>query len=208
MSAPGGAAAAAAASAATGYSGRTQALLRKGIAERDRGKVRATPAFPDAEDGVRCALNEATYVERSALAAPGVVSALVAAAAPPTAALPDLGPASGLRGDDAAGVLGAIRAHQSGIARDMVQREAGREALRRALLAAETVPWRAEQLREHFKADRAAALHALKETMARFKAAAKKYADGYAEDDARAARIAERAQARSAAAAKFAADVG
>lgn len=185
------------------YSGKTQALLRAGMKERDKGKVIAKETFPDAEDGVRLELEEMTFVERSGLETANALTKIVTAAAPATAPLPDLGPSSGLRGDDAKGILAAIHEHQSAIARDMVQREAGREALRRTLLASETVPWRVEQLQETFKAERAEQLHALKSTMASFKEAVKHYQDKFAEDEKRNARMQQMQRERDEASKKF-----
>ena len=193
----------AAAASGGGYSGKTQALLREGIKERDKGKNIAPPTYPDGEDGARLSLNTMTFVERAALEEPEAVTRLVLGAAPTASALPDLSPASGIRGNDLEGILAAIHAHQSAIARDMVQREAGREAMRRALLADETVPWRVEQLQEAFKLERSEQLHHLKSTLASFREGVKKYEDLFAAEAKRAAKALAVKRDKAAAAAKF-----
>ena len=163
-----------------GLSGKTQALLRAGIKERDKDKIIAPSLYRDAEDGARLKLNTMSFVDRSNLDEPNAVTKLVEAAAPSTSALPDLGPHTGIRGNDLGAILEAIHEHQSVIARELVQREAGREAMRQSLTAFETVPWRAEQLRETFKMERAEQFHALKVTLSNFKEGIKKYENKFA----------------------------
>jgi hypothetical protein len=186
--------------ASSGYTGKTAALLRAGYKKAAEARGHVAVAFPDGEDGTRCELNEVSYVARSALDAPWAVTRAVDAAAPDDRDLPDL---TAVPRDDARAVLGAIRRHQRGIARDMVQREAGREALRRALTAAEAVPWRVEQMEATFSAERAAALDALKKKMAAFAAAHKTFADRFEADAARARRIAALQASRAAELAQF-----
>ena len=171
----------------SGYSGKTQALLREGFRKAAEGKKKVYAKYPDGEDGAEVVLNEVSYVERSQMEQPVALSTLISSKAAGGAAIPDL---SGLP-RDAGKILETIRAHQAAISRDLVQREAGREALRRALLDAETVPWRVDQLEATFKAERSAALKEIKETMATFGAAYKSYETQFAEEAARAARIAE-----------------
>ena len=186
-----------------GYSGKTQALLREGIKERDKDKNIVAPTYPDGEDGVRLIINTITFVERASQDEPEAVTRLIVSAAPSTASLPDLGPATGIRGDDLESILDAIRVHQSAIARDMVQREAGREAMRRALLADETVLWRVEQMHEAFKVERSEQLHHLKTVLASFREGVKKYENKFEHEEKMAAKALAVARDRAAAAAKF-----
>jgi hypothetical protein len=169
----------------SGYSGKTQALLREGYRKAAEGKKKVLPKYADGEDGTDLVLNEVSYVERSQMAQPVVLSALISSRAAGGAAIPNL---SGLP-RDAGTILETIRAHQAAICRDLVQREAGREALRRALLDAETVPWRVDQLEVTFKAERSAALKEIKDLMAEFGAGYKGYESQFAEEAARNARV-------------------
>ena len=153
---------------ASGYTGRTQKLLREGKKQLEAGIAKPPLVMRDAEDRAPCTLNEATWVARAQLEEPMVASRLVEAAAPALAPLPDL---SHLRAPAPEAVLAAISKHQEAILQDMLQREAGREALRRVLQGAEKVEWRAAQMGATFAAERTEAHERLKRTMAEFRAA-------------------------------------
>ena len=146
----------------SGYSGKTEALLRAGRA-KEGGVQKAVPiTLNDGEDGAPCLLNTMTYVQRAALDEPMVVSSMVAASAPSGDPLPaNFGAFS-----DPYAAIDAALTHQAAVRADMVQREASREALRRLLLARETVEWRREQMEETFAAERLTAHEALRHAAA------------------------------------------
>ena len=154
----------------SGYSGKTQAILRDALRKADAGVKKPPVTFKDGEDKapqsfyVEGPEAVVTWVTHSKSEDAMVVRAQVEAKGPLTSPLPDL------RGvpKNMASVLGAIRRHQDAVILDMVQREAGREGARRQLLEREIIAWRREQMEKSFNAQRTQAHEHLKETMAAF----------------------------------------
>ena len=140
------------------FSGRTETLLRAGAKKAHANQG----AFPDGEDGAPCVLNTVSVITRAALDTPLVVTGMILAAAP----LLDPLPTNFAALKDPATALEAARVHQAAVRADMVQREASREALRRLLIARETVEWRREQMEATFSAERLAANEVLRQTAA------------------------------------------
>lgn len=188
----------------SGYSGKTQAILREALRKAESGVAKLPVTFADGED--KAALTffvegpEAarTWVTHAKSADPMVVQAQVAAHAPLShQPLPDLSRVPREMG----AVLGAIRVHQDAVTLDMVQREAGREGLRRQLLEQEIIPWRREQMEKAFNAQRTEAHEQLKATMALFSKEFEAFKKKFAAMSAAAEKI-EAIHARKAAAAK------
>ena len=176
----------------SGYSGETQAILRDALRKAESGTARLPVAFPDGEDKARLTFfaegpeAACTWVTHAKSAEAMVVQAQVQAHAPRSGeALPDL---SGVP-RDAASVLAAIAAHQDAITLDMVQREAGREGLRRQLLEREFVAWRRKQMEETFTRQRTEAHEALKATLAHFEAELDAFRRRFAAEAAAAGRV-------------------
>lgn len=184
----------------SGYSGKTQALLRD-------AKLRAEALLPkvpahemrDGEDKSPLALyvdgprTLETWVTRSKSEDPMVLAGLIKAQAPLSdQPLPDWKVEREVRGvntRDPTAVFAALRMHQDAVALDMVQRETGRETLRRQLLAVETMPWRREQMEKAFDLERTQAHTLLKQTIAKFEAAVEEYRGTFAVEQAAAERI-------------------
>ena len=176
---------------ASGYSGKTQAILREALRKADAGKVKPPAEFLDGEDKAPVSFfiegpeAATTWVTMAKSAEPMVVKSAVDAKAPLTDPLPDLSKVP----RDMAAVLAAIRQHQDAVTLDMVQREAGREALRRQLLEREIIAWRREQMEKAFAAERTAAHELLKRTMAHFEEAIGEYRKKFASMHAAAVRL-------------------
>ena len=179
----------------SGYSGRTQKLLREGKKKLAETEQKVALILLDGEDRAPCVINEATWVERSELDAPMVATALVAAAAANQNPLPDMSKFVSPTPDT---VMSLIAAHQAEQMRDMLAREAGAEALRRALLVAEKVEWRAAQMAAMFDAERTEAHNRLKVVMAEFRNAKDAYRVKFSKEAAALEKLAE-AEARKAA---------
>jgi len=153
----------------SGYSGRTQKLLREGKKKLAAGAAKVALVLYDGEDRAPSEINEATWVERSEMDAPMVASALVAAASVNLNPLPDMSRFASAPPPET--VMALISTHQEAQVKDLLAREAGAEALRRALLQAEKVEWRAAQMAAMFDAERTEAHSRLKRVMADFQAA-------------------------------------
>lgn len=184
---------------ASGYTGRTQKLLREGKKKLAETEVKVALVLLDGEDRASCVINEATWVERAELDAPMVATALVSAASVNTNPLPDMSKftASGVAPAPEM-LIALITQHQEEQVRDMLAREAGAEALRRALLVAEKVEWRAAQMSAMFDAERTAAHERLKTVMAAFRKAKGVYTAKFAREAEAEKRLAEAAGRRAA----------
>lgn len=194
----------------SGYSGKTQAILRDALRKSEVGVAKLPVTFADGED--KAALTffvegpEAakTWVTHGKSADPMVVEKQVKAHAPLSdQPLPDLTRVP----REVGAVMAAIRAHQDAVTLDMVQREAGREGLRRVLLEREIVPWRREQMEKTFNAQRTEAHAHLSATMAHFKAEAEVYQKRFGAMSAAADRI-DAINARKAASERADAEAG
>ena len=176
----------------SGFSGKTQAILREAVRKAEGGAAKLPVAFPDGEDKAQVTFftegpeAASTWVTHAKSPEAMVVQAQVQAHAPRSGeALPDLSRVP----RDAAAVLAAITEHQDAITLDMVQREAGREGLRRQLLEREFVPWRRKQMDEAFTRQRTEAHEALKTTLAHFEAELGAFRRRFAAESAAAGRV-------------------
>jgi hypothetical protein len=169
----------------TKYTGKTAAILRDGLRKAALGQAKVAVTMPDGEDGATATLNELSYVAISRLEQPLALSAAVEAAMPLREAIPDLTACH----NNPTLVMATISAHQRAIVEDMVQREAGREALRRQLLEHESVEWRRAQMETAFTSDRMNAQEVIKQTLQEHEAALSKFRVKYEKEAAAAARV-------------------
>jgi hypothetical protein len=191
----------------SGFSGKTQAILREAVRKAEGGAAKLPVAFPDGEDKAQVTFYTegpeaaSTWVTHAKSPEAMVVQAQVQAHAPRSGEpLPDLSRVP----REAGAVLAAITAHQDAITLDMVQREAGREGVRRQLLEREFAPWRRKQMEETFTKQRTEAHEALKATMASFEAELEAFRRRFAAESAAHERVdaikARKAEAAAAAA--------
>ena len=180
----------------SGYTGRTQKLLREGKKKLAETTAKVALVLPDGESREPCTVNEATWVERAELDAPMVATALVTAAAVNLNPLPDMSKFASKPSPDA--LMALIARHQEEAVKDLLAREAGAEALRRALLVAEKVEWRAAQMSAMFDAERTAAHDRLKHVMADFRRAKEEYQVRFAKEAEAGKKIAEAAARKQA----------
>ena len=178
------------------YSGKTMALLRAGTdaAEKAAGAKKKPEVYKDGEDRAPLTLNKLSYVARSRMEEPFALTNAITAAAPVAAILPDLTYVT-----DPRAAVAAARAHQHAAMTDMIQREAGREALRRHLLDRETVEWRREQMEGTFLSERLTAQEVLRQTRASYEAALAKLKAKAEREEAAATRLADIYASREAA---------
>ena len=171
----------------SGYTGKTARLLREAQKEQAAKAPKRDIVLHDGEDRAACVLNDATWVQRAQLDEPMVATRLVEAAQVQVNPLPDMSRFK--TRPEPATLMALISSHQEGVMQDMLQREAGREALRRMLLLGEKVEWRAAQMQATFDQERTDAHERMKRTVADFARVRGEYEARFAREAAATARV-------------------